>query len=116
MRQIPKRGATAHTHTIASKDGKKVNEEARTRDITTDIEDGPAQVQVTHGIKRWESNRESGMSVETTCTVTIPCARNENVMQRANNYAASMAHEFAWKDHKAIQGDLDRFVDWLEKK
>ena len=118
MKELPRRtiGATAHTHAVASKDSKKVREEDRTRDLTTDIEDGPAQVQVTHGIKRWESSRESGMTIETTCTVMIPCARDELIMQRANNYAAAMAHEFAWKDHKTIQKDLDSFVDWLEKK
>lgn len=118
MRAPPKRSkaATVTAHSQLSRDGKKVDEVNTSHVPLHGIEDGPVLVQVTHGLKRWESNRESGMTIDTTCTVTIPCARDERVMADANDVAADLALQYAWKNHKHIQKDLDRFVDWLEKK
>lgn len=117
MKAPPRRSkaATVSTHSVLSRNGKKVEDLSTSSVPLHGIEDGPVQVQVTHGVKRWQSSRDAGMTVETTCTVTIPCARDERVMADANDVASDLALRYTWENHKHIQKDLDKFVEWLER-
>lgn len=115
IRTKPRSAATIESHSTASRGGKIINEKHVEQLMLHDIEDGPAEIQVTHGIKRWSSDRNDGMTIETTTTVRIPCARNEKVMADANNVASHLAHHWTWQNHRDVSlPDLDNFVKWLE--
>jgi hypothetical protein len=111
MRAPPKRttrGATIETHSIASRNKtEKVGERYEHRNLLHDLPDGPATVEVGYEIKRWESDRVGGITLGTTCKVTISCARDEEVVVQANDLAADLAYHNLLRSNKAMQDQIN---------
>ena len=113
MRAPPKRtmsrkGATIETHSVATRDKtEKVQERYEHKNLIHDLPDGPAAVEVGYEIKRWESDRDGGITLATTCKVMIPCARDEEVLVQANDLAANIAYHNLHRANKTMQDQIN---------
>lgn len=74
--------------------------------LDVDIPAGPAGVAVTHGAKWWGSTRENGMTVESSCHVSIPCHSDTDSMELANDKASELAYRFTFKNGAKMEDIL----------
>lgn len=77
------------------------------------IGDGNASVSVTRGFKTWFSTRDAGMTVESTVTVTVKCAQDQDAITCATQQAGHLAEEMAARGNEEMGLHLDKFADEL---
>lgn len=66
-----------------------------TKDTDIPVGDGKASVSPTRGVKEWFSDRDHGVSVESTMTVQITCGQSEEEIRAAAAKAGQLAMELA---------------------
>lgn len=105
-----KRGkARAQSHvSVTDKDKEVVMQEQEDEILYTHIPAGPAGVGVTHGAKWWGSTRENGMTVESTCFVSMPCQGDTESLEKANDKASELAYRFAFKNGEKMYRQLEK--------
>jgi hypothetical protein len=99
---------------VAVSKGKKgMVERRRTRrkKISLDISPGSAQVSVTHGYKRWESVQGFGQTIESTCTITLSCEQDGEIVEEVNKKASDLAYRFAIDNGEKLLNDLKAIME-----
>jgi hypothetical protein len=106
------RGPAVISSVISVKKRKQPVRETSSHDlVTTEIPPGPASVSVTHGMKFWASDQSSGMTIESTSSVTIPCDSDLVSLERANDTASELAHKFMTHNAVKVRRDLDAYLN-----
>lgn len=84
-------------------------EDARLLDVSSPP--GPASIGVTHGAKFWTSDQNSGITVESTCTVTLSCDQTLDALVQANEEASSIADKFVEENMMRMKKHVSKFLE-----
>jgi len=79
--------------------------------VATGVPPGPAAAGVTHGMKFWASDQSSGMTIESTSSITIPCASDLVSLEKANEIASELAHKFMTHNAVKVRRNLDAYLN-----
>lgn len=90
--------ATTHQSTIVSHRGEIVRSEQKSDVVDITTKPGSAQIGVTHGVKFWASDSSAGMTVESTCHITLSCEQRMEEIQAANEEASNLAFQLMHKN------------------
>ena len=75
-----------------------------------DLGDGGAKICNTRGFKKWASNRDRGLTVESTVTVTLTCNQDKKTIKLCTRMAGVMAERHA---REGIQ-EMNQYFDEKE--
>lgn len=110
-RPPPKRKskATVKARTEVKKNKETVHqgEETFVRDVL--VKPGEARVSVGHGKKYWCSTQADGLTVESTCHVSLGVDQDLEEIEKANEQASELAYVFMRKNYKRVLKDVDDF-------
>ena len=106
------RGTVEGESRRAPRDGqetrKKINKEVN---LDFDPGDERARVTNTRGFKSWVSNREAGLTIESTVTVSVVCGQSTDEMAKAIHEAGLLAEQEAQKGVEDMGGYLNSFIE-----
>ncbi len=114
-RNPTRRGARAavETTTTIKRGRREVYKECEKSVIETDeiVKPGIAKIDITHGKKYWCSTQVDGLSVESTCTISLNCAQKQTELDRANDQASKLAWSYMRRNFDKVKKDLNEFME-----
>lgn len=89
--------ATGKVVATRRSDGQVVREKEIRKEKDFDLNPGNAATSVssTRGFKQWASNRDKGLTVESTVSVTLTCNQDHNTILQAGRKAGTFAELLA---------------------
>ena len=113
MRKLPRKDVKAdvETTTRAVKDKKEIHKEHGKFTTVLLVKPGVAGIKVTHGKKYWCNTQVDGLSVESTCTVSLKCAQEKHELDKANEQASKFAWDYMRRNFKRVEEDIREFLE-----
>lgn len=71
---------------------------------------GDGRIGVTHGKKYWCSSHCDGLTIESTCHVSLSCKQTQNSLEDANEQASKLAWAFMRHNFRRVEKDLDTYL------
>jgi hypothetical protein len=88
-----------------------LEDEGEARQIVVSSPPGPASIGVTHGAKFWTSDSNSGITVESTCAVTLSCDQTLEALTQANEEASSIADKFVEDNMQRMKKHVAKYLE-----
>lgn len=114
---IPNRKARAtvegHAQQISREDNNRIRRKKEIRgevELNFDPGNEKARVDNTRGFKSWFSNRDGGLTVESTVSVSVSCNQDHQSMEIAIQEAGVMAEAMAKKGAEEMGAYIDSFA------
>jgi hypothetical protein len=102
---------TGTARQLVRAEGNRVRKEKEirgTEEFDLNPGDGNARVEVTRGFKIWHSNRDAGITVEATISVSLTCNQDEKTIKRAADKAGDLAENRARKGAETMREYLNQ--------